>query len=313
MRLLVTGASGFTGTALMRLLRPDKNIDITGLTRGGRPLSPQVPGVTWVTADLLDHDRLCEIVSTAQPDAIIHLAGLNLGRPADLIATNISGTQNLLEAAKAANPACRILVTSSSAVYGYQGTAPIKEENPVQPQTEYGAAKAGMEILAEMHHRAKGIRVAIVRPFNLVGPGQTEAFLCGKIVRQVCEIEQGRREVLDLFETQSSRDFIDVRDIVRAYLALITHPRFAEDCAGTIFNVGSGRSCPINEVIAILEEITGRTLPVRLPAGPSKISIPSQQSDNSRISCITGWTPWISLEQTLRDMLLAQSEEKIQS
>ena len=224
MRLLITGASGFTGSALIQLLASDKDCRITGLTRGTQPRSPQEPGVTWVTADLLDRDRLGEIVSSARPDAVIHLAGLNHGTPADLFAANISGTQHILEAAVAANPGCRILVTSSSAVYGYQGAAPITEANPFQPLTEYGAAKAGMEILAQMHHRAKGCRVAIARPFNLAGPGQTSSFICGKIVRQVREIEQGKRDALELFEIQSSRDFIDVRDVVRAYRALITAP-----------------------------------------------------------------------------------------
>jgi GDP-4-dehydro-6-deoxy-D-mannose reductase len=306
MRLLITGASGFTGSALIQLLASDKDCRITGLARGTQPRSQQEPGVTWVTADILDRDRLIEVVSSARPDAIIHLAGLNHGAPADLFAANICGTQHILEAATRANPDCHILVTSSSAVYGYQGASPITDENPFQPLTEYGVAKAGMEILAQMHHRAKGSRVAIVRPFNLVGPGQGGAFICGKIVRQVREIEQGKRDALELFEIQSRRDFIDVRDVVRAYWALITHPRFAEECAGNVFNIGSGRACGIAEVIATLEKITGRKLPVRLPAVPAKISIPSQQSDNSRISRVTGWTPKISMEQTLRDMLAAE-------
>jgi GDP-4-dehydro-6-deoxy-D-mannose reductase len=313
MRLLITGASGFTGSALIRLLLPDKDIQITGITRETKPRSPQEPGVTWVTADLLDRDRLIGLVSSARPDALIHLAGLNHGAPADLFAANICGTQNILEAAARVNPECRILVTSSSAVYGYQGAAPIPEENPLRPLTEYGAAKAGLELLAQMHHRAKGCRVAITRPFNLVGPGQTGAFICGKIVRQVREIEQEKRDALELFETQSSRDFIDVRDVVRAYRALILHPRFTEECAGNIFNIGSGRACPLTRVIANLENITGRKLPVRLPTGPVHISIPSQQSDNSRIGQLTGWTPQISMEQTLRDMLEVERDEKSDS
>ena len=306
MRLLITGASGFTGTALIQLLAPDKDTRITGLTRGSQSRPSLETGVTWVSADILDRDRLGEVVSAARPDAVIHLAGLNHGSPADLFTSNISGTRNVLEAAVTANPECRILVTSSSAVYGYQGASPITEANPFQPLTEYGAAKAGQEILALMHRRARGSRVAIVRPFNLVGPGQTGAFICGKIVRQVREIDQGERDALDLFEIQSSRDFIDVRDVVRAYRVLILHPRFAEECAGNVFNIGSGRACAIAEVIATLEKITGRELPVRLPAVPPKITIPSQQSDNSRISRVTGWAPRISMEQTLRDMLAAE-------
>ena len=311
MKLLVTGASGFTGTALIRSLFPDKDILITGITRGTKFPSVSETGVRWVTADILDRDSLCEIVSSLQPDAVIHLAGLTQGSPADLFTTNICGTQNILEATARANPECRILVTSSSAVYGYTGVSPITEADPIQPLTEYGAAKAGLEILAQMHHRARGSHIAIVRPFNLVGPGQTTAFLCGKIVRQVVEIEKGIRDEINLFETQSSRDFIDVRDVVRAYRALITHPRFADECAGNIFNIGSGRSCAIAEVIATLEKITGSTLTVRLPDKPAHITIPSQQSDNTRINRLTGWAPRIPMEETLRDMLAAEMGTEI--
>ncbi|MDD4137534.1 MAG: GDP-mannose 4,6-dehydratase [Methanoregula sp.] len=306
MRLLVTGASGFTGMTLIRFLLPDKDIQITGITRGPNPRSFTETGVTWVTADLLDRDGLGEIVSSARPDAVIHLAGLNQGSPADLITTNICGTHNILEATTRVNPECRILVTSSSAVYGYQGASPITETNPIQPLTEYGAAKAGMEMFAQVHHRARGCHVAISRPFNLAGPGQTGVFLCGKIVRQIVEIGRGKRDAIDLFETQSSRDFIDVRDVVRAYTALISHPRFNEECAGNVFNIGSGRPCGISEVITILEKITGKTYPVRLPEVPQRISIPSQQSDNTRIKRLTGWTPQITMEKTLRDMLAAE-------
>ncbi|MGB7787948.1 NAD-dependent epimerase/dehydratase family protein [Methanoregula sp.] len=307
MRLLVTGASGFTGTALIRFLSPYEDIQITGITRDKvtRP-SGGPGGVTWVTADLLDRDHLCRLVASLQPDAVIHLAGMNHGSPAELFMANICGTQNLLEAVSGIKRDCRVLVTSSSAVYGYQGSSPINEENPFQPLNEYGAAKTAQEILAVMHYRALGISVTIARPFNLAGPGQAHAFLCGKLVSQVVEFGQGKRKALDLFETQSSRDFVDVRDAVKAYWALVTHPRFMEDCAGNAFNIGSGRSYAISEVIATLEKITGRKYPVSLPADPQRVALLSQQSDISRIHRVTGWKPEISLEETLRDMLAAE-------
>jgi GDP-4-dehydro-6-deoxy-D-mannose reductase len=308
MNLLITGASGFTGTAIIRFLAPEKKIHITGITRKQKSHSSTETSVVWITADLLDRDHLFNRVSSVHPDALIHLAGLNHGSPVDLVTTNICGTQNILEAVRRTNPECQILVISSSAVYGYQDVSPITENSPFQPMTEYGVAKAGQEILAQMHHRAQGSNIAVARPFNLIGPGQTAAFLCGKIVRQIVEFKQGKRDTLDLFETHSCRDFIDVRDVVRAYWALISHPFFLEDCAGRAFNIGSGRSCAISEVISTLEKITGDTYPIHLPAIPTHISIPSQQSDNSQIHAVTGWTPSISLEDSLRDMLEAERE-----
>ena len=306
MRLLVTGASGFTGTALIRLLAPDKEIQIIGITRKKASHPDSDSGTIWKEADLLNRDHIFKLISTVKPDAIIHLAGLNRGSAADLFMTNVCGTQHLLEAISSTNPDCRVLITSSSAVYGYQGSSPITEEYPFQPLTEYGAAKAAQDLLALMHYHERGINLTIARPFNLTGPGQADTFLCGKIVRQVVEFEEGKRDSLDLLETQSSRDFIDVRDVVKAYRALVTHPRFKEDCTGKTFNIGSGRSCPISEVIATLETITGKRYPVNLPTDPQQITIPSQQSDISRIYNITGWKPEISLKNTLNDMLTAE-------
>jgi GDP-4-dehydro-6-deoxy-D-mannose reductase len=305
MRLLVTGASGFTGMALIRFLAHDKNVHITGITRNLNPLFPTETGVKWVTADILKYDRLCTLVASVQPDAIIHLAGLNHGSPTELFTMNICGTQNLLKAVSVTNPECRVLVTSSSAVYGYQGPSPLTEDSPVQPLSEYGVAKAAQEILSSMYYRAKGVNVTVARPFNLVGPGQTEAFVCGRIVRQVIECEQGNRDAFDLVETQSSRDFIDVRDVVKAYWALVSHSGFTEDCTGNVFNIGSGRSYAISEVIATLEKITGQNYPVRLPIDPPRIALLSQRSDISRIHNVTGWKPEISLEKTLNDMIAA--------
>lgn len=305
MRLLVTGASGFTGTALLRFLHGMKDVQVTAITRDASHASPD-DGVNWITADLLDKKELCRLLAVVRPDAVIHLAGLNRGSPEELFLANVFVTRNLFDAIAVTCPSCRILVASSSAVYGYPGPGPITEESPFQPVAEYGSSKAAGDLLASMYHREKGLCIAIARPFNLAGPGQPDAFICGKIVRQFVECERGTRDAVSLLETGSSRDFVDVRDVVRAYWGLITHPRFAEECAGRAFNIGSGRVCPISELIATLEKITGRPCPVVLALDPPAIAIPSQQGDCSRIHHITGWQPEISLEQTVRDMLAAE-------
>ncbi|MDO8872842.1 MAG: GDP-mannose 4,6-dehydratase, partial [Methanoregula sp.] len=201
------------------------------------------------------------------------------------------------------NPDCRILVISSSAVYGYAGENAIAEDQPLKPLTEYGLSKATQDNLCHMYHKTRNCQVAIARPFNLVGPDQPVYFVCGKIVQQVIEIEQGRRLSMDLFEIQSCRDFIDVRDVVRAYWALVSHKKFEEDCAGNAFNIGSGRAHPVSTVIDLLQEITGKEYPLHLPALYPSIAVPSQKSDNSLIHRITGWMPRISLKESLSDML----------
>jgi GDP-4-dehydro-6-deoxy-D-mannose reductase len=161
------------------------------------------------------------------------------------------------------------------------------------------------EAIALMHHTLNGTHVSIARPFNLTGPGQPESFICGKLVRQVADIEQQKKTALDLLETSSSRDLIDVRDVVRGYWAIISYPVFSGKCSGRAFNLGSGSAYPVSAIIRKLEEITDQHYPVNLPAEILQPSIPSQKSDNAQITSLTGWKPEISLVETLRDMLTA--------
>ncbi len=307
MRLLVTGATGFTGTALLRFLSNKSDVQITAVTRNAFRTTPD-NGASWVTADLLDKKELCRLLTIVRPDAVIHLAGLNRGSPEELFLANVFVLRNLLDAIAVTCPSCRILVTSSSAVYGYQGPDPITEDSPFQPVAEYGSSKAAGDLLATMYHREKELSIAIARPFNLAGPGQPDVFICGKIIRQFVECERGLRNAISLLEARSCRDFVDVRDVVRAYWSIIAHPQFAECCTGRAFNISSGKACPISEIIATLERITDKTYPVTLAHDSPTVAIPSQQGDSSRIFRITGWKPEISLEQTLRDMLDAERD-----
>ena len=305
MKILVTGASGFTGNQMINLLSTQEDIRIVGVARKPGARFPRVNTVSWVQGDILKRDALVKTVALVNPDAIIHLAGANHGSLLDLLTTNVTGTQNILDAAIKSNPDCRILVISSSAVYGYAGENAIAENQPLKPLTEYGLSKATQDNLCQMYHKTRECQVAIARPFNLIGPAQPASFVCGKIVQQVIEIEQGNRSSLDLMEIQSCRDFIDVRDVVRAYWALVSHKNYEEDCAGNAFNIGSGKAYPLSSVIDLLQEITGKEYPLHLPATPQSIAVPSQKSDNTRIHRLTGWMPRISLKESLSDMLNA--------
>ncbi|WP_292420266.1 GDP-mannose 4,6-dehydratase, partial [Methanoregula sp.] len=242
-------------------------------------------------------------VSYAQSEDVLHIAGLTRGTLPLFPAANIKGTKNLLDAALGSAPSCPVVVVSSSAVYGYAGTTPIQESCPLQPVSDYGISKAGQEALCRQYMDAGKGRIAIPRPFNLVGPGQPDLFVCGKIIRQVVEIEQGKRDVLDLLETGSIRDFIDVRDVVQGYWSILSHPEFDRVCAGNTFNLGSGEPKSIADVIRILEEITGETYSIRLKEEPVPVPVPCQRSDNRRISAATGWKAAIPLSTSLRDML----------
>ena len=287
----------------MDFLATQKSVQPIALIRSESSELSKKSGVSWVTADLLDRDRLFDTISAVGPDAIIHLAGLPSGTLDALLMTNVTGTRNLLDAGIQANPDCRVLVVSSSAVYGYAGRAAIPESTPLKPLNDYGLSKMTQDSLSLMYHEIKGAAVAVARPFNLVGPNQSGLFICGRIVNQVAEINRGQKTDLDLLETQSYRDFVDVRDVVRAYFALVSHPEFSQCCAGKAFNLGSGIPCSVSEIISIIEAITDKHYNIRLPTPPPTIPIPIQQSDNSRITATTGWMPRIPLKVSLMDML----------
>ena len=242
---------------MMEYLASQMGVDPIGLIRSESSVHTKVSGVSWGVADLLDRDRLFNKISAVCPDAIIHLAGLSHGTLDALFMTNVTGTRNLLDAGMQANPDCRVLVVSSSAVYGYAGRAAIPESAPLKPLSDYGLSKMTQDTMSLMYHEIKGAAVAVARPFNLVGPNQSGSFICGRIVNQVAEINQGQKTNLDLLETQSYRDFVDVRDVVRGYFTLVAHPEFSQYCAGKAFNLGSGIACSISEIISTIEAITG--------------------------------------------------------
>ena len=303
MRVLVTGASGFTGLRMIQFLLQQKGVTVTGLLRETPALTVDIPSASYVIADLLDRDALFTTITGVNPDAIIHLAGLTRGPLESLLSTNVIGTKNLLEASFQINPDCRILVVSSSAVYGNPGAAPITESVPLHPLSEYGISKMAQDALSLMYHELNEIQVCVARPFNLIGPRQSDLFVCGRIVGQVAGIMQQKRQALDLLETSSKRDFIDVRDAVRGYWSLLSHPEFSRECAGNVFNLGSGTAHSVSEIIVSLEEISGQRFKVDLPVTPHESPIISQQSDNSRINALTGWRSEIFLKKSLRDML----------
>jgi len=312
MKVLVTGAAGFTGTWMMRYLSNLAGVSPTGLSHKLTGTSrANTPHQDFLVADLLNRDQIFSEISGLCPDAIIHLAGRTHGTLDVLMQTNVVGTKNLLEAGSAANPDCRILVVSSSAVYGNQANAPINESAPLQPLNEYGISKMAQDAYARMYYHINGAEVCIARPFNLIGPDQSESFVCGKIVKQVIEIERKKKNVLEIFETRSSRDFLDVRDAVRGYWALVSHPEFSNNCSGESFNMGSGSVYSIMDVILLIEGITGRHFEVKFPDIPPRVVVSTQQSNNEKITALTGWIPEIPFEESLRQMLDTARKKKI--
>ena len=303
MNVIVTGASGFTGRNLIRYLLalPGDVPNIQGLSRSAPQISH--PRYTHIEADLGQINRIRHILKNISPDAIIHLAGRNNGTLTELLHSNVINTRNLLEAVlqNGLNP--RILVIGSSAEYGYAGLEPIAETAPLRPVGAYGVSKVAQDLLSISYHYAHALNIAVARPFNIIGPVQADSFICGRLVRQTMEIQAGTREAIELNGGDTRRDFIDVRDVADAYWKLISHDNFHSQITGHAFNIGSGKSTSILEVIRELSAITGITVPIIMNQSKGKELVPEQISDITLMHSRTGWVPSISLNHSLKNMM----------
>jgi GDP-4-dehydro-6-deoxy-D-mannose reductase len=302
--VLVTGVSGFVGRHLASALVAG-GARVVGL--GIESVAPaDVPLEGWHTADLRDAEAMRDAVARARPEAVIHLAGQSSAArsfedPEGTFAANVGGTRHLLEAVRAVAPRARVLVVGSSEVYGPQaeGTR-TGEDAPFAPVSPYAESKAEADRLAEAYASGpEGLDIIRVRAFSHIGPGQGPAFVVPTLARQIAGIEAGRSApVLRVGNLEVVRDLSDVRDVARAYLALL------ERGARRAYNVCRGEGVRLSDVAARLAGMA-RVTP-RIEVDPARLrpaDLPWLVGDPSRIARDTGWRATTPLERTLADVL----------
>lgn len=306
MRAMVTGASGFVGRYLVEALRRDA---IHVLACGG----PRDEGDGIFPIDLADAGSLRAALDAACPDVVFHLAAQtfvpdSLQAPLETFEVNALGTARLAEAVRAygADPPPRILFTSSAEVYGVRdpGDYPLRETLALRPVNPYGASKAAAEAMLLSLARTYGLDVVIARAFNTIGPNQSERFVVASLAAQLARIAAGAQPQMYVGSLSSARDFLDVRDVVEAYLALARRGEGAQ-----VYNVCSGRAVTIADVLR--ELITIAHVPVevredaqRLRAVENPLSVGSPQ----RLREATGWEAKIPFARSLRDVYAAALE-----
>lgn len=307
MRVLVTGVSGFAGPVVARALVQHGH-EVHGLAR--HPPEPaRLAGapLEFHGGDVCDAAALARLVADVAPAGIVHLAAVAEPAAAErdpeaAYRTNLGGTLALLAAVRAASPRARVLVVSSSSVYGAVEARelPVSEENPLRPLTVYGASKAAAEIAALQWRRAYALEVVVARPFNHTGPGQSPAYVCAALASQVAAIEAGRQPpVLAVGNVDPVRDVSDVRDVAAGYVALLERGR-----GGAVYNLCAGEGVSVAELIALLRSLA--RVPLRASSDPARRRAQDVErlvGDHARASRDTGWKPRIALLDTLASVL----------
>jgi GDP-4-dehydro-6-deoxy-D-mannose reductase len=257
--------------------------------------------------DLLDRKTVEECLRTVAPELILNAAGdpsvaRSWEHPDEADAINAGGVRNLLEAAARSAPGAHLVCLSSAAVYGQPGeeAMPLAEEAPAAPVSPYGEAKLEMEAFCREAEGSSGLRVVVVRAFNLIGPGQPPFNAASSLARQIAEAERGGQAVVELLlgNPDAARDLIDVRDGARALVELSSR-----GAVGT-FNLCSGQAHTVAELAAVLAAMTPLQVETRIDPGLARPSDPPLLlGDPGRLREATGFVPEIPLQRSLADLL----------
>jgi GDP-4-dehydro-6-deoxy-D-mannose reductase len=280
----VTGGSGFVGQHLLAEL-------------GSGAVAP-----TREELNLLDGDAVRRALADARPECVFHLAAhASVARswedPARVLRDNVAMTVNVLEALRQEAPDAVAVVMSSGEIYGPPERLPVDESALLRPQNPYAVSKAACDLLAGQYADAHGLRVLRMRAFNQAGPGQSDDYVVGTVTRQVAEAEAAGGGVVRTGNPDVARDYTDVRDTVRAYVAALDVPARA-------YNVCSGGSATVREIVeharrAARVEISHEVDPARVRAH----DVPEVRGSAAALAEASGWSPAIPLEQTVADAL----------
>lgn len=304
-KVLVTGADGFIGSHLTQALL-DEGIEVRALaqynsfTNWGWLEDIHHPGLEVVTGDVRDPNYCRHIVKGV--DTVFHLAALiaipySYVAPDSYVDTNVKGTLNICQAVRDEDVE-RLLVTSTSEVYGTAKYVPIDEKHPKQPQSPYSASKIGADAIAMSFHNAFETPVTIVRPFNTYGPRQSARAIIPTIITQIAS---GEREI-KVGDLTPTRDFNYVADTAAGFIALAK----CQEAIGKEVNIATGREVSMADTLQTIARLMDAdvrwiTDPRRLR--PSGSEVYRLLGDNSLITSLTDWRPRYTLEEGLRETI----------
>ena len=306
MKILVTGAEGFIGSHLTELL-VEKGYSVKAFVRynftnnwGWLESSKYLKDIEIYTGDVRDYDSVYD--SMKDVDVVFHLAALigipySYVSPLAYIKTNTEGTYNILEAGRKLG-VDRIVVTSTSEIYGTAQYVPIDEKHPYNPQSPYAASKASADHLALSYYRSFGTPVTIIRPFNTYGPRQSARAIIPTIVTQILS---GKTQI-KLGNLEPTRDLNYVKDTANGFVTVGLH----EKTIGDVYNIGSGREISIGELVQKIIDLLGRHVEIvqdEQRVRPEKSEVERLLCNADKAKALTGWKPQYTLEDGLKETI----------
>jgi GDP-4-dehydro-6-deoxy-D-mannose reductase len=316
-RVLVTGADGFVGRHLVRRLLLAGDDVAAGCRPGGAPVDWRQDAPAGTRLEVLPLELTADgsiaAVLAWRPEAIVHLAAVASVREARLDPglawdINAAGTARLVAAAASRRDAGTtdpvMLLVSTGEVYGLGPPVPRVETDPLLPMSPYAASKVGAETAALEAWRRTGLRVIVARPFPHTGAGQSAEYVVPAFARRLRRARDTGARTVPTGNLDPVRDLLDVRDVVEAYRALL-----ARGVPGEIYNVARGTGVSLAEVFVRLADLVGASVaPEPEPSLVRSADIPHLVGDSTKLRRATGWTPSISLEQLLQDLVDAQAD-----
>ena len=313
-RMLITGFSGFVSRHFLNYLVENNlsyevlGVDVNPPKFAMEDYAPTL-AMSFEQVNLLDKEAVEDMIATFRPDYILHLASFSSvayswQHPADCFMTNTSIFLNVTEALRKHDLCdCRLLSVGSSEEYGdvKKEELPLQEDMPLVPVNPYAVARVSQEMMAKVLADSFGMQIMLTRSFNHMGPFQDERFVIPSFVRRILDIaESGAKSgEIETGDTSIVRDFVDVRDVVRAYYRLLLDGK-----AGEVYNICGEKGVSLAEVVDQIADIVGVSVTTRVNPdfvrpGDNQVVIGSAEKIRQDI----GWTAEIPLRQTLMDMI----------
>lgn len=319
MRLLITGFAGFVSQHFLELLNKEEPGSVVlGIDKN--PPDFNFSGfnnltISFEKIDLLNRAATDTILNTFHPDYILHLASVSSvaqswHTPLDSFVNNTNIFLNLVEQVRIKNNKCRILSVGSSEEFGEvaEKELPLTEDHPLKPVSPYAVARVSQEMLSKIYADGFSLDIIMTRSFNHIGPGQKEMFVISSFAKQLVALAKNNpaNKEITVGNLSIIRDFVDVRDVVKAYYLLLKKGR-----RGEVYNICSGKGIVLKDIITTMSSLLNIKVdtivnPQLIRPNENKKVIGSYQKINDEL----GWKPEIDITKSLADIIIYWQHRK---